>query len=159
MEQQQSQNTRIIILQKQEKTKNQHVQKIGIRTLRCSCGETITQTLKKTGHSFGEWIIEKVATVDEEGLKARICKNCNTKETKEVEKLPKDKEENGNTGEVIVPVPDPIVPTDPTPVEPKDPEPVVDQVTSEETEDPETPLKADLIVSNQEPKSNDNSIE
>lgn len=56
-------------------------------------------------------------------------------------------------------MPDPIVPTDPTPVEPKDPEPVVDQVTSEETEDPETPLKADLIVSNQEPKSNDNSIE
>ena len=46
----------------------------------CECGDSYKNNfIDEKGHSFGEWIVVKVATVDEEGLKERICK-CGEKE-------------------------------------------------------------------------------
>ena len=45
----------------------------------CSvCGDTIVaqQTVAATGHSYGDWIIDKNATEEEEGKKHRVCSAC-----------------------------------------------------------------------------------
>ena len=69
----------------------------GQKTMRCSCGETETQTLPKLGHKFSEWKIEKKATETEEGLKTRKCSVCNTVEEEKIPKLKPDSSSVGNT--------------------------------------------------------------
>jgi len=58
---------------------------------KCSvCNENTVeqQETLALGHSFGNWIIDKEATYDEEGHKYRICTNCNTeKEEQTIQKL------------------------------------------------------------------------
>ncbi len=47
-----------------------------------------------TGHDWGEWFETTPATVDNEGIKTRICKNDSShKETTTLDRLPADKEE------------------------------------------------------------------
>ncbi len=43
-----------------------------------------TETIKATGHAFGEWTIVKEPTCDKTGEKVRKCKNCNSKTETEV---------------------------------------------------------------------------
>lgn len=69
----------------------------GSRTLRCSCGDTQVEKIPKVAHKFGSWEITKPATVEEEGLKVRKCKNCSTQETQKIEKLKPNTNTENNT--------------------------------------------------------------
>ena len=57
----------------------------GVKTYTCTrCNTTKTETIKATGHSWGEgegWIIDKEATETETGSKHRICGTCDFVET------------------------------------------------------------------------------
>ncbi len=58
----------------------------GVKTYTCTvagCGETKTETIAATGHSFGEWKVTKAATCTEKGEEARECV-CGEKETREI---------------------------------------------------------------------------
>ena len=64
----------------------------------CSvCNETKTETIKATGHKFGDWKVTKEATTTSEGQKERICSICGEKETQTIAKLT-DNNKNNNTG-------------------------------------------------------------
>lgn len=52
----------------------------------CSCGYKETQTIAKTEHRAGEWIIDKEATSTEEGSKHQVCAVCG--ETVKTESIP-----------------------------------------------------------------------
>lgn len=45
---------------------------------------TVKEELSATGHQFGEWVIEKEATVSEEGLRYHVCSVCGEKETENI---------------------------------------------------------------------------
>lgn len=59
----------------------------GSRTLRCSCGETKTETISKLDHKFGEWQVETVATTENAGVEKRVCSVCKKEETRIVPKI------------------------------------------------------------------------
>ena len=59
----------------------------GSQVMRCSCGDTEVQVIKKLGHKFGEWTIVKEATTSEEGKKTRKCSVCGFEETQAIEKI------------------------------------------------------------------------
>lgn len=48
---------------------------------------TIREVLPAAGHTFGDWIIEKEATVKEAGSKYHTCSVCGVRETQEIPKL------------------------------------------------------------------------
>ena len=52
----------------------------GIKTYKCSCGETRTETIPALGHKWSEWTVVKEATEKEDGLKERTCSVCGEKE-------------------------------------------------------------------------------
>lgn len=59
----------------------------GYTEYKCECGDSYKNNfIDEKGHSFGEWMVVKVATVDEEGLKERVC-SCGEKETEMIAKL------------------------------------------------------------------------
>ena len=51
------------------------------------CGEVITaqKIVPETGHSFGEWGIEKESTCTETGIKKRVCSACGVTETENID--------------------------------------------------------------------------
>lgn len=65
----------------------------GSESIHCSvCGaiqEESVQKIPATGHNFGEWVITKEPTEQEEGLQERACQNqgCSKKETETIPKL------------------------------------------------------------------------
>ena len=59
----------------------------GSQVMRCTCGDTEMQVIKKLGHKFGEWNIIKEATTSEEGKKTRKCSVCGFEETQAIEKI------------------------------------------------------------------------
>lgn len=59
----------------------------GSKTLRCSCGETKTETINKLNHKFGEWQVETAATTESAGVEKRVCDTCKKEETKIIPKL------------------------------------------------------------------------
>ncbi len=59
----------------------------GIKTYTCTdsgCGETQTEVIKATGHSYGDWIIDLEPTETTTGSKYRVCGNCNDRETQSI---------------------------------------------------------------------------
>ena len=62
---------------------------------KCSCGETIEETIPAIGHK-AEWVIDKNATDSEEGLKHQECSVCHEKigESVIIPKLVVDPPEN-----------------------------------------------------------------
>lgn len=48
------------------------------------------EVVEATGHSFGEWVTVKEPTTEAEGLKERVCANCDEKEEEKIEKLPQE---------------------------------------------------------------------
>lgn len=62
----------------------------GVKTFTCSCGDSYTEPIPATGHSYGEWINTKLPTANAEGTKQRTCKNCQKTETQSVPKLAAD---------------------------------------------------------------------
>ena len=83
-----------------EEVKNSYVaptcEKAGSKVMACSCGDKETKTIEPIGHKWGDWEVTTEPTLEEVGIKTRICKNkdCGKEETKEIDKL---KEENTNT--------------------------------------------------------------
>ena len=54
----------------------------GSVTVTCTiCGELVsTEVLPATGHTWGDWVVEKAATCFEDGLQSRLCAVCGEKE-------------------------------------------------------------------------------
>ncbi len=84
-----------------EEVKNSYVaptcEKTGSKVMACSCGDKETKTLDALGHSWGEWEITTKPTIEDVGVKTRICKNCEEQETKEIDKLEESENTNTNT--------------------------------------------------------------
>ena len=59
----------------------------GIKTYKCSCGETRTETIPALGHKWSEWTVVKEATEKEDGLKERTCSVCGEKEQQIIPKI------------------------------------------------------------------------
>lgn len=57
----------------------------GVITYSCACGNSYTRTVEVKGHSFGDWQVEKDATIDEPGTKVRTCSECGTTEEENFE--------------------------------------------------------------------------
>ena len=53
----------------------------GVKTFECSCGYSYTETIKATGHSFGNYISDNNATFKTDGTKTSTCKNCGETKT------------------------------------------------------------------------------
>lgn len=58
----------------------------GIKTYTCSCGDSYTETIKATGHSWDEEKITTEPTCTTEGTKTFTCNNCGEIKTESVEK-------------------------------------------------------------------------
>ena len=59
----------------------------GSKTLRCSCGETITEEVPLKEHIYGTWQVVTAATAEKEGLEKRVCTVCKKEETRKINKL------------------------------------------------------------------------
>lgn len=57
-----------------------------ITTYTCTvCGETKTEvTAKATGHSYGDWVVDKAASCTETGVKSQTCTVCGDKKTEAI---------------------------------------------------------------------------
>ena len=71
----------------------------GKKTYTCSCGDSYTEIIKATGHSWDEGKITTEPTCTTEGTKTFTCKNCGEIKTESVEKTDHNYiwETNGNT--------------------------------------------------------------
>lgn len=65
----------------------------GTKELKCSCGNTKTESIPAKGHNYGEWIVLEEATVEKEGTKQRECKNCGEVEKESIPKKEAPKQE------------------------------------------------------------------
>lgn len=61
------------------------------------CTETKKETIKATGHKYGEWKVTKEATTTSEGEKQRECSVCKNVEKQKIDKKASDKNTNKNT--------------------------------------------------------------
>lgn len=59
----------------------------GIKTYTCSCGDSYTEKIPATGHTWSDWTVTKEATETSTGLKERTCSVCKTTETKTIDKV------------------------------------------------------------------------
>ena len=59
----------------------------GIKTYTCSCGNSYTEEIPATGHTWSNWTVTKEATETSTGLKERTCSVCKTTETKTIDKV------------------------------------------------------------------------
>lgn len=73
--------------------------KEGSKVMRCSCGDTQTETIPKLEHKYGEWKITKEATEKEEGLRVRKCTTagCTSEQSQKIDKLKPSTNTNTNT--------------------------------------------------------------
>ena len=61
----------------------------GSATYTCrGCGEKRTETLAKTGHSYGGWKVTREATCAEAGERTRKCSVCGQTDTRQTDRLP-----------------------------------------------------------------------
>lgn len=69
-------------------TKNPGCTQTGVKTYTCTCGDSYTDTVAATGHSFSQWTTVRPATETAEGVSQRKCGNCGKTESKSISKLP-----------------------------------------------------------------------
>lgn len=71
----------------------------GVKTYTCSCGDSYTEVIEATGHSWDEGKITTEPTCITEGVKIFTCKNCGEIKTETIEKTDHNYqwETNGNT--------------------------------------------------------------
>lgn len=55
----------------------------GVKTFSCSCGDSYTEAITATGHTWGNWQTEAYALVGKAGTEKRTCSACSISETKE----------------------------------------------------------------------------
>jgi uncharacterized repeat protein (TIGR02543 family) len=60
----------------------------GVKTYTCkTCDKTKTETIKKLGHSLGEWVLILAPSTEDAGLERAECTKCDYYEERTVEKL------------------------------------------------------------------------
>lgn len=62
-------------------------EKEGEKTFTCACGDSYTEKINATGHSWSGWLEDKAPTYTAKGQEIRGCSNCNITETREVPQL------------------------------------------------------------------------
>ena len=55
-----------------------------MKTYTCSCGDTYTKNIAKTGHSYDNGKVTKNATCSAAGVKTYTCKNCGATRTESI---------------------------------------------------------------------------
>lgn len=65
-------------------TKNATCESNGVKTYTCSCGDTYTENIAKTGHSYDNGKVTKNATCSAAGVKTYTCKNCGATRTESI---------------------------------------------------------------------------
>lgn len=78
-------------------TKNATCLSDGVKTYTCACGDSYTEKIIKTNHTWNEWQTIKDPTCDSEGISQRVCEKCQEKESKEIQKLPPENPDNDTT--------------------------------------------------------------
>ena len=56
--------------------------KDGKKTFACECGHTYSETIKATGHKYGEYVYNGDATSSKDGTKTATCSVCGAEDTK-----------------------------------------------------------------------------
>ena len=54
----------------------------GVMTFTCECGDTYTESIEKTAHSFGAYTYNNDATEDADGTETAVCSVCGTSDTR-----------------------------------------------------------------------------
>lgn len=54
----------------------------GVMTYRCSCGDSYTETIGKTAHSFGSYTYNNDATESADGTETAVCSVCGERSTR-----------------------------------------------------------------------------
>lgn len=54
----------------------------GVKTFRCSCGDSYTETISAAGHVFGAYVYNNDATEAADGTETAACTICGTKDTR-----------------------------------------------------------------------------
>jgi len=62
-------------------------EKEGVKTFTCSCGDSYTEKISATGHTWCSWVENFAPTYTAAGEEMRTCTVCNTLETREIAKL------------------------------------------------------------------------
>ncbi|MBQ8228339.1 MAG: leucine-rich repeat protein [Clostridia bacterium] len=81
-------------------TKNATCKEVGVLTYSCSCGDNYTTIIKKSDHSWKNWVVTKVATVEVEGEMQRSCSVCDETETQTLPKLQPSKVNSVDIGNI-----------------------------------------------------------
>lgn len=68
-------------------TKNATCTAAGVKTYSCSCGDSYTESISATGHSFGDWVTVKEPTTTATGKAERTCSKCSSKEERVLDKV------------------------------------------------------------------------
>lgn len=79
--------------------------KEGVKTFTCSCGDTFTEKISATGHSWGNWETTKEPALTTKGQAQRKCSVCSETESKELDKLPS---QDTSTGDNVPDEDDPL---------------------------------------------------
>lgn len=61
----------------------------GVKTFTCGCGDSYTEKISATGHSWSDWKTIVSPTISTEGTMQRKCSSCSATDTKKIDKLPK----------------------------------------------------------------------
>ena len=62
----------------------------GVKTYTCSCGNSYTEDIKATGHTWGEWKQTTTPSYTAKGEETRTCGKCSATETRDVAQLTLD---------------------------------------------------------------------
>lgn len=82
-------------------TKEPTCDKAGEITYTCECGDTKTESVKKTGHKWGVWITTVDPTLTSTGKAERTCTACNKKESMKLDKNNPEQELKRMVGYVL----------------------------------------------------------
>ena len=56
----------------------------GIKIYSCECGESYTEEVPASGHSFGEWQVSTPSICIKEGVEKRVCERCGEEEARSI---------------------------------------------------------------------------
>ena len=59
----------------------------GVMTFTCTCGDSYTQTIRATGHTWTEWTVVETPTVSSMGKAQRKCTACSATESEDLDQL------------------------------------------------------------------------
>ena len=68
-------------------TKSATCTSTGVRTYKCSCGASYTESISALGHSYGSWTTATSATCTSGGTEKRTCSRCGNSETRSTSAL------------------------------------------------------------------------